>query len=713
VPTQRASLIRPLRFIAALSVIGPALLFAYATWSNHRAIDERTTERIESALDVLQEHALKALQTIERTIAETNEVLRGFTDDEIRGDERRVSLRLKRTQDALPQIQSIWAFGRDGRALVSSTVLPVPRDLNNADRDYFRAQAERDVGTFIGDMVQARVGDFRFFVVSGRRAEAAEGPFNGVIAVAVLPEHFRAFYGRLARGVADSFGLIRADGAFLARYPSLADRSERLTPQSAFVRAIQTSPQGRFTATSQVDGIERRIGYRKVPGYPVFVQAGVETAAMWRELRAGMLGQLAFGLPATLAMFGLALYALRRTDRFRTEVTRRETAEAALKQAQRLEAVGQLTGGVAHDFNNLLMVVNGNVERLKRYAVVDERQRRALDAIDTAVARGTSLTRQLLSFSRRQTHEPTAVDLARRLPQIQEMLASSLRGDIQVEVRAADGLWPTKVDLSELELAVLNLAVNARDAMPNGGRLTIAAQNVTFDDTATIGLKGEYVALTLTDTGVGIPPDILSRVFEPFFTTKEVGKGTGLGLSQVYGFAQQSGGAATVASEPGRGTTVTLYLPRTRDSETEPGGDGRAAEEPPRPREGLGQVLLVEDNAGVAEIARSHLEEIGYRVAHAPEVRSAQAMFRDKAGEIDLVFTDIVMPGDLNGLDFARDVRRDTGGRVPVLLATGYSDVAQAAADEGFPILRKPYGREELRDAIAKATRMSRLRIVA
>jgi two-component system NtrC family sensor kinase len=694
-------------------LLAPALLFAYATWSNHRAINERTRERIESALDVIQEHALKALQTIERTVAETNEVLRGLSDDELRREEARLSARLKRTQDALPHIQSIWAFGSDGRPLVSSTVLPVPRDLNNSDRDYFRAQAERDVGTFIGDMVQARVGDYRFFVVSGRRPEAPEGPFNGVIAVAVLPEHFRAFYGRLSRGVADSFGLIRADGAFLARYPSVVDRPERLNPQSAFVRAIQSAPQGLFTATSQVDGIERRIGYRKVAGYPVYVQAGVETAAMWRELRAGLLAQLAFGLPTTLAMFALALYALRRTDRFRAEVARRETAEAALKQAQRLEAVGQLTGGVAHDFNNLLMVVNGNVERLKRYPLVDERQRRALDAIDTAVARGTSLTRQLLSFSRRQTHEPTAVDLARQLPLIQDMLTSSLRGDIQVEVRAPDGLWPTKVDLSELELAVLNLAVNARDAMPNGGRLTIAAQNVTLDDTATIGLKGEYVALTLTDTGVGIPPDILSRVFEPFFTTKEVGKGTGLGLSQVYGFARQSGGAATVASEPGRGTTVTLYLPRTREIDVGVARDGRVVDAPPRKREGQGQVLLVEDNAGVAEIARGHLEEIGYRVMHAPDVRSAHALFRDKAGEIDLVFTDIVMPGELNGLDFARDVRRETAGRVPVLLATGYSDVAQAAADDGFPILRKPYNQEELRDALAKATRMSRLRIVA
>jgi two-component system, NtrC family, sensor kinase len=342
----KPNLVWPLRLIAAATLIGPALLFASATWANHRSIDQRSTERIESALDIIQEHALKVLQTIERTIAETNEVLRGLSDDEIRADEKRLSRRLKQTQDALPQMQSIWAFDREGRPLLSSTVLSVPPTLNNADRDYFRAQVERDAGTFIGDIVQARVGSFRFFVISGRRPERPEGGFNGVIAVSVVPEHFREFYGRLSRGVADSFGLIRADGAFLARYPTVLDRPEHLNAQSSFARAIQSQPDaGLFTATSQLDGVERRIGYRKLPGYPVHVLTGIETAAIGRELRALMLGHLAFGLPTSLAMFGLALYALRRTERFQAEVLRREVAEVALKQAQRLEAVGQLTGG--------------------------------------------------------------------------------------------------------------------------------------------------------------------------------------------------------------------------------------------------------------------------------------------------------------------------------------------------------------------------------
>ena len=713
-PKAKPNLVWPLRLIAAATLIGPALLFVYATWANHRSIDQRATERIESALDVIQEHALKVLQTVERTIAETNEVLRGLSDDDIRSDEKRLSRRLKQTQDALPQMQSIWAFDREGRPLVSSTVVPVPPTLNNADRDYFRAQVERDAGTFIGDIVQARIGSWRFFVVSGRRPERPEGGFNGIIAISVLPDHFREFYGRLSRGVADSFGLIRADGAFLARYPAALDRPERLNPQSSFVRAIQSQPEsGLYTVVSQIDGVERRIGYRKVPGFPVYVQAGIETAAIGRALRDAMLGHLAFGLPATLIMFGLVLYALRRSGRIQAEVARRETAEAALKQAQRMEAVGQLTGGVAHDFNNLLMVVNGSVERLRRYPMTDERQRRALDAIETAAKRGTSLTRQLLSFSRRQTHEPATINLAQHLPQIEDMLRSSLRGDIAIDISVTEGLWAIKVDPSELELAVLNIAVNARDAMPNGGRLTVAAQNITFSDTGALELVGDFVALCFTDTGAGIPPDVLARAFEPFFTTKEVGKGTGLGLSQVYGFARQSGGAATIASQPGRGTSVTLYLPRTSERGSDAPERSRATTEPSRRGEGRGCVLLVEDNADVAEVTKGHLEELGFMVTHAPDVTSARELLRRADPAIDLVFSDIVMPGELNGLDLARAVRQEHGLRVPVLLATGYSDVAEVAADKGFLILRKPYATQQLRDALSKALRATRLKVVA
>jgi two-component system NtrC family sensor kinase len=418
-----------------------------------------------------------------------------------------------------------------------------------------------------------------------------------------------------------------------------------------------------------------------------------------------MRGLLAFGIPATLVLFCLSLYALRRTRSFHAEVERREAAEAALKQAQRLEVVGHLTGGVAHDFNNLLMVVKGNVDRLRRYPA-DERQKRSLDAIETATNRGASLTRQLLSFSRRQTHEPKVVSLREYLADMQDMLRSSLRGDIAIRLNVPADLWKTKVDLDELELAILNIAVNARDAMPSGGCLTIEAWNVNLSDPAVTGLRGPFVGLSLSDTGDGIPADVLPRIFEPFFTTKDIGKGTGLGLSQVYGFARQSGGTATARSEPGRGSIVTLYLPRTTEE---------TAAEAARPSlpsmTGQGRILLVEDNADIAEVTRSNLEELGFRVVHVPDAHSAlNALERDAS--FDLVFTDIVMPGDLTGVDLARTIRLRYPA-LPVLLTTGYSNMAQAAADEGFSILHKPYDSAGLSASVNRTIRVMPLKASA
>ena len=426
----------------------------------------------------------------------------------------------------------------------------MPRELNNSDRGYFRAQVQA-AGTYVSEVMRARVGSMRFFVVSGRRSGNRARRFDGVIAVTVAPSHFSEFYSKLSRG-SDVFALVRADGAVLARWPETA-AGDRPTP-GALTEAFARNPEsGLFTAASRVDGVERRAGYRRVPGYPLYVATGIDTAALAADFQRTMLLRAAVVLPAVLALFGLAIYALRRAEQGEQELQRREAAEAALKQAQRLEAIGQLTGGVAHDFNNLLMVVSGNAERLRRFVGADPRLAGAIEAIEMAVNRGAGLTRQLLSFSRRQTHETVVIDLAEGLPAIEPILQSSLRGDIAVDVRVAPGAWPVAVDRSEFELALLNLAVNARDAMASGGRLTITADNVTVTDTAeeaALGITGDFVAVRVSDTGTGIPAELIGRVFEPFFTTKEVGKGTGLGLSQVYGFARQAGGTATVSSAP-------------------------------------------------------------------------------------------------------------------------------------------------------------------
>src|SRR6266545_2968028 len=341
-----------------------------------------------------------------------------------------------------------------------------------------------------------------------------------------------------------------AEGNFMPRYPEPPGRLRALDPSSALRRAIAQGRQRAmyWVSQSQIDAVDRRVGYRKLEGFPVYVVAGIDLSAIRAEWLATISSYLIFGLPATLLLFAILGLALHRTRRLHDEAERREAAEGALRQAQRLEAIGQLTGGVAHDFNNLLMIVSGSVQRLRR-DLTDEQHTRVLDMIANATTRGESLTRQLLAFSRRQTLTPAVIDLTERLPELEEMLNRSLRGDITIEVAVPDESCAAKVDPSELELALLNLAVNARDAMPSGGGLGITAKPVVLKGKAVEeGLSGEFVAIRVADNGSGIPADVLPHVFEPFFTTKEVGKGTGLGLSQVYGFAKQSGGTATVTS---------------------------------------------------------------------------------------------------------------------------------------------------------------------
>jgi len=373
---------------------------------------------------------------------------------------------------------------------------------------------------------------------------------------------------------------------------------------------------------------------------------------------------------------------------------RLQRAQEQLAQSQKMEALGQLTGGIAHDFNNMLMVVSGNAQLLKK-RLRDPKNLRAINSIELAATRGETLTRKLLGFSRRQALNPIVVSLRQRVTAFRELLASSARGDIKLVIDIARNIWSVAVDVHELELALVNLVVNSRDAMPDGGTITITAKNVRLrrEDTPE-RLLGEFVALIVTDTGCGIKPDVLPKVFEPFFTTKKLEKGTGLGLSQVYGLARQSGGTATIRSERDSGTTVTLYLPR---SHTPLSGQPIAAEKPPRGRE---TVLLVEDNPEVQEVVVRLLERLGYRVL---SVQSADAALQLLAsGEaIDLVFTDIVMPGELDGLALARQVKADYPD-IAVLLTTGYARAVNTR-EAGFPVLRKPYQISALAHAVRGA----------
>ena len=685
------------------SLVIPAALFVYASFNDYRDVYAVADERIDRSLDVQQEQGLKVFETVDRVFPEIDEVVRGMSDDEMRAAGTTLTPRLQRIVAVMPQLQSIVIVGRDGRLLASSVPGALAAGTDLSDRDYFKAQVDGTAGTYVGDPRASALlaPGTELFDVS-RRLASPDGAFRGVVAVAVRPRYFADFYSMIEQAPGNFYALVRADGKELARYPAGAPKGRQLSPDSKLRRAIDAGQtHGLYSTVSEVDGRDRRVGFRALPGYPVYAIAGIETGAIVAAWLRQVGGHLVFGLPVTLLLFFALWVVLRRTKRLHDEAQRREFAEDALRQAQRLEAIGQLTGGVAHDFNNLLMIVSGTVQRLRR-TVTGERETHLLDTIVKATQRGESLTRQLLAFSRRQTLQPSVIDLAERLPEIKDMLSRSLRGDIDIRLGVPRRPCAVKVDPNEFELALLNLAVNARDAMPSGGMLTISAKPVLMRGTdAEEGLSGDFVAVRVADTGSGIPPEVLPRVFEPFFTTKEEGKGTGLGLSQVYGFARQSGGTASITTSPRRGTAVTLFLPRTWERPAQPRPEIAAAAGPPP----AGAVLLVEDNAEVAEVGRAYLEELGYGVHHAASAQHGLDLLERESG-IDLVFSDILMPGGMNGVQLAEAVRRRHPG-IAVLLTTGYSSSAQDAVRRGFAVLQKPYDLAGLRRALREVRGMA------
>ncbi len=386
-------------------------------------------------------------------------------------------------------------------------------------------------------------------------------------------------------------------------------------------------------------------------------------------------------------------------EQLRREFQERARVEEALRHTQRIEALGRLTGGVAHDFNNLLMVISGGLEMLDRQAD-PARRKRLMEAMVHAAQRGASLTRQLLAFSRRNESRPEALDIARLVGAMRDLLDRTLGSNLRVAFDFQEALWPVEVDPGQLELAVLNLVVNARDAMPNGGTILVRAENLA--SIADHELGGDYVRLSVIDTGTGMSAEVQTRVFEPYFTTKEVGKGSGLGLAQVYGFARQSRGTARIDSELGRGTTIALYLPRCGKA---PSG---VVHRPDRlrtdrqQRHDAGRILLVEDDSAVAALTSEMLGRLGYEVTHAASAAAALGALTAEE-PVDVVLSDIMMPGGMNGVELAREIRRRRAD-LPVLLTSGHAGAA-AHADraEGIPLLPKPYGLDELDAALESA----------
>ena len=395
---------------------------------------------------------------------------------------------------------------------------------------------------------------------------------------------------------------------------------------------------------------------------------------------------------------------LERTSLLEAEQRQRLETEDLLRQSQKMEAIGQLTGGVAHDFNNLLTVIRGSVDLLRRDNLTPEKRTRYIDAISSTAERAAKLTGHLLAFARRQSLRPEAFDVRTRMDGVAEMLDSVTGARIRIVTDLPDAPCVVRADISQFETALINMAVNARDAMDGAGTLTIAVRS----DSAMPAIRGHasapgpFITVALTDTGAGIPLDDQSRIFEPFFTTKEVGKGTGLGLSQVFGFAKQSGGDVAVDSEPGR-TTFTLFLPAAHHDEL-PASQPMAAE---GDAQGKGRcVLVVEDNVEVGRFATQMLEEFGYGTVWVTSAEEALGRLGDDGDGFDVVFSDVVMPG-MGGIELAKALQRKLP-ELPVILASGYSHVLAQEGTDGFELLHKPYSADELTRALRKATRTAR-----
>ena len=572
----------------------------------------------------------------------------------------------------------------DGQRLLNEPTLPTGISSRVIDR-VSHAEAVRTGQPVIGRVIRSPRGNVAFAVFV---PVVRQGRVTSVLSAAVKPV---AVHGLLqGNGLPSSWRAGVMDSAHrVVTRTIVPDVPTRLATQAA-LDAMAQSPEGSYRGVG-TDGLPLVVVYKVVPGAGWSVHVAMPQSEYEAPfLRAAWL--VGAGAVISLVLLGLFLSLLAR------EMRLRQLESASLEETRRMEALGRMTGGVAHDFNNLLMIVQGSADLLRRRQSADQRSITLTDAIISASQRGQTLVRQLLAFGRRSTHETVSFRLQDRRDDLRELLQRSVHAEVTVRLDLPDDTWTIHADPSALEVALINLAVNAGDAMPDGGTLSITSANASFArgrDNRT-GLSGDFVILQISDTGVGIPQQNLAHVFEPFYTTKPTGKGTGLGLSQVYGFALQSNGKATVQSKPGQGATFTLYLPR--------GGDVASPVEPEPVHADVsdeGRVLLVEDNDHVAAVAEVMLEHMGYHVLRVHDAQAAiEAM--DHAGPFDIVLSDIVLGSEMTGIDLAVHLRRSAPG-LPVVLMTGHSEALKHGEADAFPLLTKPFNQEALNKAMRRA----------
>ncbi len=688
------------------SLLLPLLVFAGGSWLAWNATLRDDHTQLTRALLASSEHAAAVLNTQSLVAARINALLYGLDDAAISA--RSVALRddIRGMIRRFPELTDVTVIDGAGHTLLSVSGYPVARDIAAGGPD-----AWQTAGTplFIGAVRADPLTGASSVVVGLRRGQNPAG-FAGGILVSADAESFLAPDREAADGTGGyTTALVLANGRTLARDPAsrfVVPKRELVSlRQSAVADNLPGSGLQRLSASG-----DRRwlVAYRQLDHYPVYAIVARSRDAIVVEWRNLMETHLIFGIPATLALCALSLVAARRAQReaaslstLQAEVRRREVAEEALRQAQKMAAVGRLTSGIAHDFNNHLTVISSNIELLMRRLPREAGSlSRLADAAMQGVQRAASLTHRLLAFSRQQPLDPEPLDLGRLVGGMAELLRATLGETIALDIAVTSGLWLTRVDANQVESAVLHLAVNARDAMRDGGRLSVKIANAHLDqddaDRHVDASAGDFVMIAIADTGPGMPQEVAAKAFEPSVTTKPLGNGTGLGLSMVCGFVRQCGGHAAIASEPGRGTTVTLYLPRYMQGDATAAERGTAVPKPPS-KHGGETVLVVEDDVAVRRPAVEALRETGYQVLEAPDAMEAIRLIADRGG-IDLLFTDIGLPGGVDGRALA-DAARAASATIRVLFTTGYARQAgedACNAGSGLYFLAKPFTLQEL-----------------
>jgi two-component system NtrC family sensor kinase len=681
----------------------PAAMFAAAAWQSHANAWQQAQADVDHAVRIANEHAQRLMQTHELVFDRIDEELSGLSDAQVIDSHDQIREQLLRTLQRVPALKTLSVWDNDGRLLVTTDEPPAGgSEVRAPDREFFRlATAEAGRTSTRYTVAPDPAESNGQLLMMSRRREDRMGRFVGVVAASIRPGYFFDYYTELGRTEPGlSLSLFDQSGRIITRMPAPQTPMQRAPMTGQMMQRIAAGENAAMlTITSPVDQRRRLIAYRRIDDTPLYTAAGKANEVILAEWRGTLWLLAAFIVPMALALVYVATVARRRTQRevqalrrLNKEADKRLKIEAALRQSQKLEAMGHLTGGVAHDVNNLLMVVNNNAHLLERMRPGMDTTP-AINSIKRAVEAGTRLTRQLLAFSRRQAWRAEVIDLRRWLPSVIDLLRHTLTQSIRIEHEVASDIRMVSVDAAELELALINLAINARDAMPQGGVLRILVRNAGKDE---VSLDGEFVEVRVSDEGVGIAPELLERVFEPFFTTKEIGKGTGLGLSQVYGFCKQAGGTAVIHSTVGSGTAVSMFLLAAPESSAPPPPPSTALPE------GDGRVLLVEDNDDVAAATAALLERLGYRISRASSAAQALALIDSAEEPFDGVLSDIVMAGGMDGIELALSLRQSRP-ELPVVLMTGYTSRLEAAIAAGLTVIAKPCQPAELAGALARA----------